>query len=55
MLRSLAVAVMTIVVVSSCSDDGAPSPGGTGSDRGVVLAPNGTNMGATPINAGTSP
>jgi hypothetical protein len=55
--RVCALAVATLLAVSSCAsdDDGVPDPGGGGPGTTLVRAPNGTNMGADPLNAGTGP
>ena len=56
--RRAAVAVVVGAVsmaTVACSDEEVevPSPGGTESPTSDVRAPNGTTMGAPPINAGT--
>jgi hypothetical protein len=55
----LGAAPLVVIALASCSNDGptnTPPPGGTRapSSDATVRAPNGTNMGAPPINAGTA-
>lgn len=56
--RAAACVLLAAFGVTACSDDEpseSPAPGGTSDqlDGSIVRAPNGTNMGAPPINAGT--
>jgi hypothetical protein len=54
MRRICAVGVLALLLFSSCSngDGEVPAPGGP--DTSLVRAPNGTTMGAPPLNAGTA-
>lgn len=52
------VAAASLLGVAACSDDqgsDSPAPGGSVPQDSTVQAPNGTNMGATPLNADSTP
>jgi len=56
--RLVTAVLVSVLTVAACEDDSpsSPAPGATRPPNSAdVRAPNGTNMGAPPLNAGTAP